>query len=249
MSLRRLGPPPDQRRVTDLRRAGDYGTCQTGAVQPGVVLISDPRVVSIEAAECGEPLVDLHLPRIHVDDRKRDASGGWHRARRGLADRLAAAAQSLPAGIDLLIIEAFRSPVRQAEYWNGYRAALRDHYPGLSEPQLYELASRWVAPPDVAPHSTGGAVDLTLCDAGGTELDLGSALDATPEQSDGACYTEADVPQPAAANRARLVQTLSGAGLVNYPTEWWHWSFGERYWAFSIGAAHALYGPVDPIDA
>jgi len=24
---------------------------------------------------------------------------------------------------------------------------------------------------------------------------------------------------------------LAGAGLVNYRTQWWHWSFGDRYWA------------------
>ena len=37
---------------------------------------------------------------------------------------------------------------------------------------------------------------------------------------------------------------LRGAGLVNYPTEWWHWSYGDRYWALLTGAGHALYGPV-----
>jgi D-alanyl-D-alanine dipeptidase len=38
---------------------------------------------------------------------------------------------------------------------------------------------------------------------------------------------------------------LDGAGLVNYPTEWWHWSFGDRYWALTTGAAAAVYGPLD----
>jgi hypothetical protein len=23
---------------------------------------------------------------------------------------------------------------------------------------------------------------------------------------------------------------LTAAGMVNYPTEWWHWSYGDRYW-------------------
>jgi D-alanyl-D-alanine dipeptidase len=35
------------------------------------------------------------------------------------------------------------------------------------------------------------------------------------------------------------------AGLINYPTEWWHWSFGDRYWALLTAAPHALYGPID----
>jgi D-alanyl-D-alanine dipeptidase len=40
------------------------------------------------------------------------------------------------------------------------------------------------------------------------------------------------------------VDALTGAGLVNYPTEWWHWSFGDRYWAYASGSA-ARYGPLD----
>ncbi|SED95789.1 D-ala-D-ala dipeptidase [Streptomyces sp. TLI_105] len=36
---------------------------------------------------------------------------------------------------------------------------------------------------------------------------------------------------------------LTSTGLVNYPTEWWHWSYGDRYWAPATGAATAPYGP------
>jgi len=43
---------------------------------------------------------------------------------------------------------------------------------------------------------------------------------------------------------ALLTRVLGGAGLVNYPTEWWHWNFGDRCWAFTTGNDHALYGPV-----
>lgn len=212
----------------------------------GITLISDPRVIGIPVLESDEPVVDLSpIPRLRIDRRKADETGGWHHARAGLAERLADAANALPAGLDLLIVEAFRSPTRQRGYWDGYRADLQAHYPGLADPRLHKLASRWVAPPEVAPHCTGGAVDLTLCEADGTELDLGSPLDATPEQSAGTCFTAAAVPRAAAANRALLVEVLSRAGLVNYPTEWWHWSYGERYWAFGTGAAHARYGPVE----
>jgi len=43
----------------------------------------------------------------------------------------------------------------------------------------------------VAPHVAGAAVDLTLVDSAGGELDLGTPVDATPEQSEGACYFDA----------------------------------------------------------
>jgi D-alanyl-D-alanine dipeptidase len=45
--------------------------------------------------------------------------------------------------------------------------------------------------------------------------------------------------------RDLLSSVLNEAGLINYPTEWWHWSFGDRYWALRTGRPAALYGPVD----
>ena len=44
--------------------------------------------------------------------------------------------------------------------------------------------------------------------------------------------------------RKALANAFESAGLVNYPTEWWHWSYGDRYWALATGAEHAVYGPV-----
>ena len=47
----------------------------------------------------------------------------------------------------------------------------------------------------------GAAVDLTLVDADGEELDLGTPIDATPEESDDACYfASADISATARAN-------------------------------------------------
>jgi D-alanyl-D-alanine dipeptidase len=48
----------------------------------------------------------------------------------------------------------------------------------------------------------------------------------------------------ARTNRAVLAEAMSTAGFVNYPTEWWHWSYGDRYWALISGEEHAVYGPV-----
>jgi D-alanyl-D-alanine dipeptidase len=63
--------------------------------------------------------------------------------------------------------------------------------------------------------------------------------------SDNACFTAAtNIAPAAAANRRILINALTTAGLINYPTEWWHWSYGDRYWALTTGAPHARYGPV-----
>ena len=66
-------------------------------------------------------------------------------------------------------------------------------------------------------------------------------MNASPEQSDGACYTQAaHITDEARANRGLLGGVLTASGLVNYPTEWWHWSYGDRYWALATGAPAAL---------
>lgn len=76
---------------------------------------------------------------------------------------------------------------------------------------------------------------------------MGTRVNASPEESDGACYTDAgNISHEARANRRVLGDALTAAGLVNYPTEWWHWSYGDRYWALATGAGSALYGPREP---
>ncbi|XLM22424.1 dipeptidase, partial [Chromobacterium piscinae] len=104
--------------------------------------------------------------------------------------------------------------------------------PELDEAQLLREASLYVAPPAVAPHPTGGALDVTLIDATGMELDMGCPFNADSEESAGACYTDnPGLSDQARANRAVLIRAMQAAGFVNYPSEWWHWSYGDRYWA------------------
>ncbi|WP_321872671.1 M15 family metallopeptidase [Burkholderia ubonensis] len=118
--------------------------------------------------------------------------------------------------------------------------------PDTAEETLFELASRYVAPPDVAAHPTGAAVDLTLISADGTEADMGCVLDATDEESSGACYTGSQfISRDAVRNRHILSAAMTTAGFVNYPSEWWHWSFGDKYWAVVQRQPNAIYGPVD----
>ena len=201
-----------------------------------ITLLSDPVVAAVPVHECGEPLVALDgVPTI-----------GAVRVRQGLADRLVAAAELLPPGILLKVVEGHRSPTDQRRIIERYRAELRVSSPGLDADEVVRLSSRFVAPLEVAPHVAGAAVDLTLVDLCGDELDLGTRIDETPEQSGGRCYFAApDVSADARAHRDLLAGVLESVGLVNYPTEWWHWSYGDRYWALATGLDAAIYGPVE----
>ncbi|KAA1428002.1 M15 family metallopeptidase [Nocardioides antri] len=200
------------------------------------VLLTDPRVTAVPVVETGDPLVAL-CPGI--------APGGA-RVRAGLADRLYRADLALPAGIRLRVVEGHRSAADQQGIIDGYTREVRASRPGAPEAEVERLVSRFVAPLEVAAHVAGAAVDLTLADEDGRPLDLGTPIDATPEQSAGRCYfASTDIGLEARALRLLLADALTAAGLVNYPTEWWHWSYGDRYWALMTGAAWATYGPLE----
>ena len=199
------------------------------------VLLSDERITRIPAIETGDPLVDLYTYGI--------SSNGLQWVRQGLADRLAVANSFLPVGIRLHVAEGLRALEIQREIYDGYKAEIHRLNPGISDAEAHVLASRFVSPVEVAPHVAGAAVDLTLIGKHGP-FDLGTPIDATPEQSNGACFFDAiNISREARTNRALLADVLTASGLVNYPTEWWHWSFGDRYWAYLEQRDHALYGP------
>lgn len=212
-----------------------------------IVLMSDPKVAAIPVAECGEHLVDVRrCGSLLVDVRKQDPADAFAYLREGVLERLLKAQATLPQGLRLLFVEGYRPPSLQREYFEEYAGQLRAIHPDWSPEQIDSAASRYVSPPDIAPHSAGAAVDLTLADADGREQDLGTRMNADPEESAGACYTDAaGISEEARANRKLLGTALTSAGLVNYPTEWWHWSFGDRYWSLITGESSALYGPTE----
>jgi D-alanyl-D-alanine dipeptidase len=215
-----------------------------------LLLIADPAVTAIPVTDSGEPLVDLRrFPQLRIDGRQADPAGQYAHVRVGVAQRLVAGQRSLPAGLRLLIVEGYRPAGLQRRYFAEYCAMLRQANPGWPPDRLRREASRYICPPEVAPHVAGAAVDLTLCTDDGHELPMGSEVNASPEDSAGACCTDARLASAeATANRRILVTALGAAGLVNYPTEWWHWSFGDRYWAVLTGTPAARYGPLPAAD-
>ncbi|MET8538641.1 M15 family metallopeptidase [Streptomyces sp. NPDC005065] len=208
--------------------------------------MSDPRVAAIPLQDSGENLVDVREHGLKVDDRRQDATGAYAHVRLGVLTRLLHAQSHLPTGVLLLFVEGYRPPALQRRYFEKYSDELARTHPDWQAAELREAASRFVSPPEIAPHSAGAAVDVTLVDHQGRELDMGTRVNANPEESGGACYTDAPgLSTRAQTNRATLTAVLSEAGLINYPTEFWHWSFGDRYWALQTKQPAALYGPVE----
>jgi len=49
------------------------------------------------------------------------------------------------------------------------------------------------------------------------------------------------------SNRKVLLDVMKKNGFVNYPGEWWHYSFGDRMWAAYLRKKVCHYGPVQQI--
>jgi len=168
--------------------------------------------------------------------------------REGVASRLAQVAESLPAGLTLVVWDGWRSYETQNALYTDWRGQLAEQHPEWTADRLDTETARYVSVPSAdprkpAPHITGGAVDLTLADENGEALDLGTNFDAFVPEA-GAAALE-DVPGPVRDLRRLLFWAMIDAGFTAYTEEWWHFDLGDQFWGSVLGRS-ALYGPTDP---
>ncbi len=82
----------------------------------------------------------------------------------------------------------------------------------------------WVAqprPPRYGDHNGGIAIDVTIRDAEGNLVDMGSGFDEFSAQSH---YDAPGLTPEQRANRKLLRDAMTSAGLRPYSAEWWHFS-------------------------
>lgn len=160
-------------------------------------------------------------------------------AREGTAARLISACQTLPVGLTFRIYEAFRPLAEQerlyVEIWNKCRL----ENPKWQDCDIEREVDKWVANPRllIPPHCTGGAIDLTLSTTDGEELDMGTTVNCLSPDS---WTLSKEIGKEAGKNRQTLIVSLEDAGFVNYPLEWWHWSYGDQHWG-AVQDRPALY--------
>lgn len=107
----------------------------------------------------------------------------------------------------------------------GYRFKLFDAYRPTEAQQIlwdHTPDPNFLAPPEKgSAHSRGVAIDLTLIDKSGNELDMGTEFDAFTPLSYHA-VTEG-ISVEAQKNRLVLLGIMSAAGWDFYKNEWWHY--------------------------
>ncbi|MCC6643886.1 hypothetical protein IT411_03995 [Candidatus Peregrinibacteria bacterium] len=137
-------------------------------------------------------------------------------------------------GLRLKIYEIYRPLKQQQIEFAEITSMLRQKYPKISKKALWEKTTQFIADPNLCPpHSTGGAVDLTLVDCKtGKELDMGTKINTVDDKS---AIFHPRISIKAKQNREILLTAMLSEGFAPLCTEWWHFSYGEAYWAAFYG--------------
>jgi len=196
----------------------------------------------IPALDNGELLVPIEeRSRLVLRPFSQD-SRMWARA--SAAARLYRAVAALPEEYQLIVVDAYRTVEYQQSRWAARVAEISARMPGAPIERIEGEARRFTARPRKggSGHQAGAAFDVTLADSVGTELDMGCPIKVASAVSS---TRYRDVSRDVRHRRELLRSVMVEAGFVNYPLEWWHFSYGDRMWAAYTRRAQALFEIVE----
>ena len=191
---------------------------------------------SYEQAMIKQGLVDVQaaIPTIHVELKyattdnfmKKNVYGCLTHAfvQKDVLNMLRKAQANLEAknpGFHLLIYDAARPLSKQWDLWNTltqYPPKIRANY--VADPKEHSI------------HNYGSAIDLTVSDAAGKPLDMGTHFDffgplAYPSKEK-ELLASGELTQKAYANRLILRDAMLSAGFMRIEYEWWHFNAFSR---------------------
>ena len=223
--------------------------------EKSITLIADPKVLSIPIQENQEPLVDLKNQKeiLYGPSPEIPNNQDYTQLRKTVYEKLVEAQKLLPPGLKFCLYEGYRSLDLQKELFDNRYRQVKACQPNWPHDSIFDETTKLVSPvinldgtTNTPPHSTGAAVDVYLVDAEGKAVDMGIHPALWMEDLDGAIsQTDSNfLSEKAKKNRVILSRALEAVGFVNYPTEYWHWSYGDRYWAYTKGVSAAIYGTI-----
>lgn len=205
-------------------------------VRLGIRKILPAQIINrVEVRECGEELVAVEK-RSNIVLSQENIVG-----RKTVVQKLYNVAEGLEKqGFKLHIYQIYRSPEEQFRRHETVVNKIRHSYPELSEEEVLRQANRWSAGVGGG-HQSGGAVDLTICDKDGNDIDMGTEYRENNKKT----RTENDYISPEQRKyRGILKNAMLDAGFVNYPAEWWHYCYGDRMWAAYRHKKYTIYGDI-----
>jgi D-alanyl-D-alanine dipeptidase len=141
-----------------------------------------------------------------------------HRDAAAALERVVAWLKEKRPGCTPLVLDALRPQRVQQQLWDALAGTGLQMY--LANPQRGSI------------HSFGMALDITILDEQGRELDMGTGFDDMTERSHPALeqrfVASGELTADQIANRQLLRDAMFQAGFVGINTEWWHFDCGDR---------------------
>lgn len=207
------------------------------------ILIADQQILDVPIVENHEPMIDLRMEKgiQYGPSPEIPNNTDYTRMRLSVYDKLKQAQRLLPEGLLFCLYEGYRSLSLQKMLYEARYEKIKKQNPHWTHPEIFAETIKMISPVinldgsnNIPPHSTGAAVDIYLIDVNGQAIDMGIHPQDWMEDLDGtlSLTRSNQISAIAQLNRELMATVLTEVGFVNYPTEYWHWSYGDRYWGF-----------------
>ena len=202
-----------------------------------------------------EPLIDLidQDDIIYGPSPEVPNNTDYTKLRKTVYEKLIQAQALLPQGLYFCIFEGYRSLYLQKFLFDNRYDKIQQLHPKWTHDEIFIESTRLISPvinPDgtknIPAHSTGGAFDVYLINDRAKYIDMGIHPKDWMADNDGAISATSStiISEEAKKYRKIMCDALLAVDFVNYPAEYWHWSYGDRYWAYHKKAPHAIYGEI-----
>ncbi len=195
-------------------------------------------VRKVKIKECKEELIPIPDKSFLILNESANIYG-----RKTIIEKLIEVGKILESqGYQIGVFEIYRDKVAQKNMRMQEYERLKKEYPFSCHVELEKILDSRISNitnNEIGGHQTGGAVDLTLCYKNGIQLDMGTKYLEFNERTK---TFAKDLTKLQQKNRRLLLKLMRKVGFVNYPNEWWHFSYGDKMWAAYLNKHTAIYG-------
>jgi D-alanyl-D-alanine dipeptidase len=207
-----------------------------------LISVRQEEIPFVEVMEGDRILVDMQ----YIKDGIPNATSKCY-VRQDVYNRLVRASEKLPDGCRFRILDAWRPFSVQEYLYLSIEKMLMERFNYLDKSELEELVRTYVSPPSNSiilhpAHTTGGSIDLTVVDEKGCSLDMGCNFDEFSELAHTSYFEGSECYSEVQNNRRMLYNVMISEGFTNLPSEWWHYDYGNSFWAFYSGQSSKYYG-------
>lgn len=225
-------------------------------ISNSIKLINDVDILNIPINENNEPMIDLKKEKVIAYGGSPEIPNNtcYTLLRKTVYEKLKVANKLCPKGYSLCLYEAYRSLELQKMLFDLHFNDNQKLFPNASRAEIFERTVRLISPvtnldgsKNIPPHNTGAAIDVYLVDAERNYIDMGIHPEDWMTDSNAVLSKthSLEISETAKRNREIMSDVLTAVGFVNYPHEYWHWSYGDRYWAYQTKHDVAIYGPFE----